>query len=255
MVTSGGPRITVITVCFNSKTHIGEALRSVDAQTWSDIEHIVIDGASTDGTLQILEAHCRGRRILSAPDRGIYDAMNKGLALATGDFVGFLNADDLFASADSLAAIAAAAAPMNADPRPDAIYGDLVYVRELDTGSVVRQWRSGSYSRGRLRYGWMPPHPTFYLRRDIFERTGGFDTSMRISADYDLMLRCLARPGFKAVYVPQVLVRMRLGGASNRSVRNLIRKSREDLTALRRSGIGGIGTLACKNLRKLPQFL
>lgn len=244
-------KITVITVCFNSAATISDALDSVALQTHPDVEHIVIDGGSTDGTQAIVRS--RGSNIakfVSEADHGIYDAMNKGLRLATGDMVGFLNADDVFATPSALSLVEAAA-----KQSVDAVYGDLVYVRSDDLSAVIRHWHSGAYVRARLRRGWMPPHPTFYVRRARLEQIGLFDSRLRIAADYDFMLRCLILPRFVVAYVPQVLVRMRAGGVSNRSITALLNKSREDLTALRKSGVGGVWTLACKNLRKLPQFL
>ena len=246
-----GMRISVVTVSFNNERTIADTLRSVVQQTHDDIEHIVIDGASTDTTLQVVRT-CNERvaRVISEPDRGLYDAMNKGLAAATGQYVGFLNADDLFATPRAVAYLAEAAST-----GPDAVFGDLVYVGTDHIDHIVRRWRSGEFVPARLRFGWMPPHPTFYVRRELLQCVGGFDTSLRIAADYDFMLRCLLRPGATARYVPHDLVRMRLGGASNSSVSAVSRKSREDLLVLRRHRLGGWLTLACKNLRKLPQFL
>jgi glycosyltransferase len=244
-------RISVITVTFNSADTISETLASIRSQTHPDIEHIVIDGASTDATLQVLDAHPReGRRVLSEPDSGIYDAMNKGLALASGDFVGFLNADDMLDTPDTLTSIASAAAKGDID----AVFGDLVYVRQDRPDTVLRHWRCGAFAASRLRFGWMPPHPTFYVRRSLLAQIGQFDTRLRIAADYDFMLRCLRLPGLRVAYVPQVLVKMRMGGVSNRSLQAMLHKSREDLDALRRNSVGGVFALICKNLRKLPQF-
>jgi glycosyltransferase len=245
-------KVSVITVTFNSAPTIADTLASVASQSHPDIEHLVIDGASSDDTVAIAKrAGTRVACIVSEPDRGIYDAMNKGLALATGDLIGFLNGDDVFASDDSVRLLVAAVTETNAD----AAYGDLVYVRENDLSVVVRQWHAGAYSPSRLRFGWMPPHPTFYIRRKTLADVGAFDTSFRIAADYDFILRCLGRSGTVVAYVPRVLIHMRTGGASNRSASAMWRKSTEDLRALRRSGTGGIGTLLCKNFRKLPQFL
>ena len=246
-------KITVITVCFNSAASIADTLDSVAVQTHPDIEHIVIDGASTDGTVAIVQD--RGKHVacfISEPDRGIYDAMNKGLGLATGDLVGFLNADDMFAHRDVVASIARAA---QRDPAADAVYGDIVYVRADRPNQVLRYWRSGEFTRSKLRFGWMPPHPTFYVRAAKLAEIGHFDDQLRIAADYDFVLRSLARPHARAAYVRDVLVRMRTGGASNRSIKAMLRKSQEDLGALKRNGVGGWPTLICKNLRKLPQFL
>jgi glycosyltransferase len=245
-------KVSVITVCFNSAKTVADTLQSVASQTHADIEHLVIDGGSGDQTLNIVrEQGHHVARVVSEPDFGIYDAMNKGIALATGDLVGFLNADDVFASPASVNRIATVAQTTEAD----AIYGDLVYVRADDTRAIVRRWRSGEFRRSRLSFGWMPPHPTFYVRRTLLQQVGGFDTRLRIAADYDLILRCLTQPRCRVAYVPEVLVRMRMGGASNRSIEAMWRKSREDLGAMHRTGVGGIGTLLCKNLRKLPQFL
>jgi len=243
-------KITIVTVCYNSSNTIRDTLRSVASQSHRDIEHIVIDGGSKDTTLDVVREHGGHlARIVSEPDKGIYDAMNKGFTLATGQFVGFLNADDILASGDAVASVARVAA---SDDSIDAVYGDLQYVR--GDGQVVRHWRSGEFDRARLSYGWMPPHPTLYVRTAKVTQLGGFSTKMRIAADYDFVLRYFAFPGFKAAYLPEVLVRMRTGGASNRSLGALLQKSREDLTALRANGVGGVLTLACKNLRKLPQF-
>jgi len=244
-------KISIITVAYNSAATIADTLHSVSQQTHDDIEHIVIDGGSKDGTLAVIQRHgAHVAKLVSESDRGIYDAMNKGLTLATGDVIGFLNADDLLASPNSVAAIASAAAGDY-----DTIYGDLVYVKRDHVGQVVRRWRSGYFHADRLRFGWMPPHPTFYVKRSLLEEIGSFDTSLRIAADYDFMMRCLTRPGARATYIAEVLVSMRMGGISNRSVKSVWRKSTEDLSIMRRHHIGGLLTLASKNLRKLPQFL
>lgn len=242
-------KISVITVSRNNAGTIGDTLRSVAAQRHPAIEHLVIDGASTDGTLDVVRRVGRHvTHLVSEPDRGIYDAMNKGLRLATGDLVGFLNADDLLA--DDLAVTRLAEAALGAD----AVYGDLEYVRAADTSQVVRWWRSGSFEPAALRRGWMPPHPTFYIRPAAM-RGEGFDTGLRIAADYDFMLRHLTQPGLRVAYVPHVLVRMRTGGASNRSLRAVLRKMDEDRRVMQRHGVGGWLTLAGKNLGKLPQLV
>ena len=160
-----------------------------------------------------------------------------------------VNADDMLATPETLSKIAAAASPL-----ADVVYGDLVYVNKDRPTEVVRYWNSGAFNTGRLRYGWMPPHPTLYLRRSVQEALGVFDLRLRIAADYDFMLRCLSKPGLRVIYLPEVLVHMRMGGASNRSLKALRNKSREDLFALRKNGVGGWLTLLCKNGRKLPQF-
>ena len=246
-----GPTISVITVCFRSERTIGHTIDSVNAQSYPHIEHVFIDGASTDNTLGVIKAHSqRVRRVLSEPDRGIYDALNKGLCLAKGDVVGFLHADDFFAHSDVLAHVAA----QFADPAVGGVYGDLQYVSETDPSRVIRHWKAMPFSRWRLRLGWMPPHPTLYVRKPWYDRIGGFDTRYRIAADYFSILQLFTHPEFKTSYLPKVLVKMRAGGVSNRSLKNILLKSREDLDALRRSRAGGLATLAAKNLRKLGQF-
>lgn len=244
-------KISVVTAVFNNRETIADALDSVLAQRDADVEIIVIDGGSTDGTLDILNRYSgRISHLVSEPDSGIYDALNKGIRLASGDVVGFLHSDDTYSGDRVLALVAAAFAGGNAD----GVYGDLEYVAKSDPGHVIRYWRAGNYSRRRLRWGWMPPHPTFFVRREAYRQLGEFDTTFRIAADYDMILRFFQR-GLSVAYIPEVLVRMRMGGASNRSLGNILRKSREDLQAIRSNRVGGLSTLICKNFSKLGQFL
>lgn len=245
-------KISVITATYNSRATIREAIESVLSQSWHDVEYIVIDGGSRDGTLDILEQYRdRFSYFVSEPDKGIYDALNKGIRAATGDIVGFLHSDDLFEDENVLASIVEAFKKSNAD----AVYGDLLYVRSNDPSKVVRYWKSGTFRRNSLTLGWMPPHPTFYVKRNLYESAGYFDTSFRISADYESVLRFLGKHRARLAYVNRVLVRMRVGGASNRSISNIIRKSREDWRAQRINGIGGVHTLVLKNLSKIGQFI
>ena len=246
--------ISVVTATWNCQATVRDCLASVAGQTWPHRDHVVVDGASTDGTLHLLQAHHQQLAVLqSEPDRGIYDALNKGLALATGDVVGFLHADDLYAHPQVLERIAAAFQ----DPSVCAVYGDLNYVRQHDTSQVVRHWQSSPVTPTRLAWGWMPAHPTLYVRRDWYQRIGGFDTRYRIAADYLSILQLFSQPCFKSVYLPEVLVTMRLGGASNRSLKAITRKTTEDWRALRQTRVGafgGVGALVWKNLSKLRQF-
>lgn len=244
--------ISVITAVFNRAATLAESLSSVREQSWPDTEHIVIDAGSTDGSLDILGQHKAGiAKLVSEPDDGIYDALNKGIRHASGDVIGFMHADDAFASPYALERVARAFD----DPSVGAVYGDLVYVDKADASRVVRYWRAGQYQRRRLINGWMPPHPTFYVRREVYDRFGLYDTRYRIAADYELMLRVLWRGGVQAAYVPEVLVRMRMGGISNNSLLNLLQKSCEDFTALRQNGVGGLQSLLLKNVSKLPQLV
>lgn len=245
-------KVTVVMAVLNGRNTVTNALDSVLNQIGIDLDLVVIDGGSTDGTLELLHAYENRLSVLvSEPDSGIYDALNKGIRCACGEIIGFLHSDDVYANELVLRRVIEAFS----DPEVDAVYGDLLYVANDNTERVVRYWRAGKFSLARLAWGWMPPHPTFYVRRSAYEQLGLFDTALRIAADYDFMLRFLGRCGVSAVYIPEVLVKMRVGGSSNRSIPNVLRKTLEDYRALRTNGIGGIGALAWKNLTKLQQFV
>jgi glycosyltransferase involved in cell wall biosynthesis len=247
-------KITLITVTWNSAATLADTLRSFNAQTHPDIEHIVVDGASTDATLAIVEAEGkRVTKVVSERDAGIYDAMNKGLKLARGDVVGLLNSDDFLASPDVLAAVAEAFS----DPDVDAVYGDLCYVRQHEPSDVVRYWRSGPFRARAFTRGWSPPHPTLYIRRSFYEAHGGFDTSYSIAADVDLMIRFFEVLGLRSVYVPKLFVRMRLGGASNTSVASIVKQNREIWRSMRQQGLGASfpGFVIRKVLSRARQFM
>jgi glycosyltransferase involved in cell wall biosynthesis len=244
-------KISVITAVFNRVGTIAHAMESVSAQTFSNAEYIVIDGASTDGTLDIIRSQQTDKmKVFSEKDAGIYDALNKGISRSTGDVIGFMHSDDFFADEQVLARVAAAFSDKNVD----AVYGDLDYVAHNDVKRVIRRWRSGIYHQSKLAWGWMPPHPTLYLRRRVFERWGVFDTQYRIAADYDAILRYFSQGKIHAVYVPHVFVKMRLGGESNQSLSKIWLKMREDYRALCRNQVGGFISLVCKNFRKINQF-
>ena len=245
-------KISVVTSVFNAKDTICQTLESVEAQRHPQIEHVVQDGGSTDGTLQMLRLHGGlNMRLQSLSDSGVYDGINRGIRRASGDVIGLLHGDDRFAAPNVLALVAEALA----DDRLDGVYGDLQYVAHNNPHRVVRHWRAGAFSVAHLRRGWMPPHPTLYLRRAVFEEAGLYDTQYRIAGDYEAVLRFLTSGKVRLGYIPQVLVQMRLGGVSNRSFAHILRKSREDYRAIRRHGVGGVGTLIAKNVSKLPQFL
>ena len=244
-------KISEITAVYNSKDTISEAVESVLGQNYDDIEFIVIDGASTDGTTELLEAYRdRISVFISEPDQGTYDALNKGIANASGDVVGFLHADDLFENNNVLSDVAVTFS----ESATDAVYGDLVYVIKNEPDKVIRYWSSAKYSPDKLKAGWMPPHPTFYVRRSVYEEHGAFDTSFQIAADYDFILRALGCGKIKCHYVPTVFVRMLLGGKSNAALGSILRKSLEDYRALKKNHVGGMYALLWKNFSKLPQF-
>lgn len=244
--------LSVVTAVYNRADTIGDALRSLQAQSYADVEHVVQDGGSSDGTLDVVRSLATPHtRLHSAPDTGIYDALNKGIARATGEVVGLLHSDDLFAHDQVLARVAEAFEQGDID----GVYGDLEYVAQDNPARVIRYWQSGPYHPNRLRRGWMPPHPTLFLRRDVFARHGSYDTGFRIAADYEAMLRWLTKGQIRLAYIPEVLVKMRVGGESNRSLERILRKSREDLRAIRRHNIGGIDVLIAKNVGKLSQFM
>jgi glycosyltransferase len=249
-----GVTISVVTATWNCAQTLPDCLASVARQTYANKEHVIIDGASTDGTIELINHYMdQIASFKTEPDKGIYDALNKGIQLATGDVVGFLHADDFYASDDVLFTIAKAFD----DPEVCAVYGDLQYVSQQNTSKVVRHWRSKSFNPKDLIRGWMPAHPTLYVRRDWYTKIGGFDVSYRIAADYLSILKLFTQPDFKTVHIPEVLVKMRLGGVSNKSLITIINKSKEDWRALRSchfSVPNALRVIMWKSLSKLSQF-
>jgi glycosyltransferase involved in cell wall biosynthesis len=224
-------KITVITVCYNSAATIADTLKAVSQQSYQDFEHLIFDGASTDGTLDIIRQWTGHPVVLtSEPDNGIYDAMNKGLARASGDVIGFLNADDFYADISVLDKIACAFQ----DEQIEACFGDLVYVSK-DNLRLIRNWKSRPFVKGAFANGWCPAHPTFYIRNSALARCGVFDLSFKLASDVEFMMRYLERCGVSAVYIPHVLVRMRVGGATNQNWRNVLQQNQEVLVALKKN--------------------
>ncbi|MGO6971187.1 glycosyltransferase family 2 protein [Rhizobium leguminosarum] len=251
---SSPPRISLITVCWNAEQTIADTLRSIDVQSYRNFEHIIIDGGSRDSTLAIIaSAPAENRRMLSGPDGGIYEAMNKGIGLASGDIIGFLNADDTFESSDSLETVAATLE----NEAYDGCYGDLVYVSNRHTGRKVRYWKSRAFKSGSFARGWCPPHPTFYVRRSVYEQFGKFDLRYRLAADVELMMRFLEVARIRTIHIPRVLVRMRLGGATNKNVHNISRQNKEVLSALADHGFKVSKSMfwASKIVNRFGQFL
>jgi glycosyltransferase involved in cell wall biosynthesis len=243
-------KISIITVCFNAESTIKSCIESVKSQNYTDIEYIIIDGGSTDKTINIVNNYAHYvNHFISEPDRGIYDAMNKGIKLATGDIVGMLNADDYFADNSVLSNIAATFGKYNTD----IIYGDLDYINEK--GLTVRKWRSGQISRRKLEFGWMPPHPTFYCKRHLFEQFGPYRLDYGTAADYELMIRYLYINRLDAFYLKKTLIKMKLGGKSNKNMTARVKGMFFDLKAMRNNGIRlPFIALIIKPVRKITQY-
>jgi glycosyltransferase involved in cell wall biosynthesis len=294
-------KLSIITVTRNSAATVADCIASIRQQTYPDIEHLIIDGASTDDTLEIVQDltdKVQGSRfkveslpspvigsvlpftlhpspftiVISEPDDGIYDAMNKGIARATGDVIGILNGDDFYVDSQVLARVAA----VFEDPAVMSCYGDLVYVKEAGAGlrargtgitpapftfhlspfTIHRFWSAGTFDHTRFAWGWMPPHPTFFVRRSVYEQYGTFRRDMGSAADYELMLRFLLKERITTAYIPSVMVAMRPGGASNASLKNRLRANRMDRRAWTVNGLTPFPwTIICKPLRKLSQWL
>lgn len=243
-------KISIITCVKNQTTYVEDCIRSVLGQTYGDIEYIIVDGASTDGTLEkVYKYRDRIAKVVSAPDNGMYEALNKGLAHATGDIVGILNSDDMYADKDVLSQVA----DCFRAHKSDSIYGELVYVDPVNTGRVLRYWHAGDFDLGLFKKGWMVPHPTFFVKRQVYEKYGNFNTKFKIAGDYELILRFLYRHMISTCYIKKVLVKMRWGGKSNRSISSMIRKSAEDYNICGMYGLG-FSALFYKNILKIKQF-
>lgn len=247
------PKISIITVCYNSEKTIEATIKSVAAQNFRNIEYIVIDGLSIDNTLDIVAKYSDiTSEVISEKDGGIYHAMNKGIALATGDVIGFLNADDVYVDEQVLSRVA----EVFQGTAIEACYGDLVYVSFDNPQKIVRTWRAGDFGKRKMYNGWMPPHPTFFVRRDCYFRNGGYRTDMGSSADYELMLRCILCCNIKLAYIPHTLVCMSTGGISNARVWNRLHAHLMDWKAWRVNGLIPFPwTLPLKPLSKFLQWL
>ena len=256
--------ISIITATYNAAETLCDCLECVKGQTSPDIEHILIDGGSTDNTMEIVEEYRDNLAlVISEPDNGIYDAMNKGLELATGEVIGILNSDDFYPDHDTLARVAEAFT----DPEVEACYGDLLYVTENagaekggwsagDNFKTVRYWKSGNYTPEKFYWGWMVPHPTFFVRRSVYERFGNFNLELGSAADYEIMVRFLVKHRIKTAYIPEVLVKMRTGGVSNATVKNRIQANIMDRKAWEVNDLKPYPwTILLKPIRKIPQWL
>jgi glycosyltransferase involved in cell wall biosynthesis len=246
-------KISVITVAFNAEQTIADAIESVASQNYSNVEHIVIDGASTDGTVDIIRRYTdQLAKVVSEPDQGIYDAMNKGIKLATGDVIGLLNADDVFQDESVLQQVALA----HADQELDAVYADLVYVKRETLQQVTRNWRSRTHHKGMCFKGWMPAHPTFYVKKRVYQNVGLYNTKLQFQSDLEFCARAFELHKISSAYVPRLWVRMRQGGATNNSLKNIMRGNWESYLALRKLGMrrDPLSYFAIKFSSKLSQF-
>jgi glycosyltransferase involved in cell wall biosynthesis len=245
-------KISIITACLNNASTIESTIQSVLGQDYPNIEYIIIDGVSTDGTLDIISKYKdKISTFVSEKDKGIYDALNKGLAKATGDIIGFLHADDFYPKTTIISTII----KTFINPNCDCVYGDLQYVDRQNPDKIIRNWKSEPYYDGIFLKGFMPPHPTFFTKRKWYEQYGNYNTSFTIAADYELMLRMLHKHKLKAQYIPEVLVQMRVGGESNKSIANRIKANMEDRKAWKINSLHpGMFTLIRKPLGKINQY-
>lgn len=246
-------KISIITITYNSENTIRDTIDSVLSQTYDDIEYIIVDGNSSDKTMEIIKSYDdKISKVVSEPDKGLYDALNKGIGLATGDVVGFMHSDDIYASKSVVKTIAEVFEKKDVD----SFYGDLIYVDKDNTDNARRIWRARKFSKRKMLRGWMPPHPTFYAKKEVYKKFGGFNLNFKIAADYENMLRLLVKYEISTFYVPMFIVKMRLGGESNKSVGNIIRKTKEDLMATKINGLlaHSLISIMNKNLSKFKQF-
>ena len=245
-------KVSIITVTYNSAKYVEDCIHSIIRQNYKNIEYIVIDGKSTDGTVDIIKKYSDHiTKWISEEDSGMYDALNKGMKLATGDVVGILNSDDVLAAEDVISEI------VNCFRQNDveSLYGDLVYVDPHDLQKILRFWKGLPYERRRFNYGWMPAHPTFYIRRELIEKYGGYESHYFTAADFEFMARYLYRFRISSYYLPKLIVKMRAGGASNESLSRRLRANRRDYLAMKKNRIPfPLIVSILKPLIKMPQF-
>ena len=243
-------KISIITVCFNAEDTISDTIQSVLSQDYEDVEYIIVDGKSTDRTLKIIQSKQKRIKLISEKDQGIYDAMNKGINIASGDVIGILNADDVYKNKQVLSEV------MNAfKNNVSIVYGDIEYVNN-DLSRVVRKWKAGIFQPGKFKWGWMPPHPGFFMKKSCYQRYGLFNLNLSTSADYELMLRMFEVHKLNHFYIPKIITSMRIGGVSNSSLKNRFVANRNDRKAWALHPISPFWfTFIMKPLRKLPQFL
>lgn len=245
-------KVSIITVSYNSASTIEHTINSVINQDYPDIEYIIVDGKSTDGTLDTIKKYeNKISKTISEKDEGIYFAINKGIQLATGDIIGILNSDDFYVHGRVISKVVQTFISKNAD----AVYADLVYVLKDDTGKIFRYWKAGEYKHGLFKKGWMPPHPTFFVKKEVYDKYGLYNTKLFLAADYELMLRFIHKMKISLSYLPQVIVKMRVGGKGNISFSQRLKANREDRLAWKLNGLKpGLFTLVLKPLLKVKQY-
>ncbi|MCQ2204861.1 MAG: glycosyltransferase [Bacteroidales bacterium] len=243
-------KVSLITSCYNREKTIRDSIESVLSQDYDDIEYIVVDGASKDSTMSIVnEYRDRISIIVSEPDHGMYEGINKGIKLATGDIVGLIHSDDVFYASDTISTIVREFERT----RAELVYGNGLFVKPTDMNYVVRNWKSGDYVQSRLKRGWLPLHTTVYVKRSVFDKVGYYNEKYKISADSDWLLRCLYKNSLRVSYIDDYIIRMRMGGAST-SFSKTMEKWREDIDLYHRMGLNPYFSLTCKVLSKIPQF-
>jgi glycosyltransferase involved in cell wall biosynthesis len=245
-------KVSIITITYNSEATLIDTIESVVNQSYPDIEYIIVDGKSTDNTLSIIDAYKdKISKVVSEKDNGLYDALNKGIVLATGDLIGIIHSDDFYTNNFVIEKIVKTIEDNNAD----AAYADLYYVDKDNTNKIFRKWKSGNYKHGMFLNGWMPPHPTFFVKKDIYKKFGSFNLDFVSAADYELMLRFIHKHKIKLAYLPEFIIKMRVGGKSNVTLKNRIRANKEDRRAWKINGLKPhFYTLYAKPLRKIIQL-
>ena len=245
-------KVSIITITFNSEATIEQTIRSVIDQTYKNIEYIIVDGGSTDGTLGIIEKYNSYiHKFVSEKDKGLYDALNKAIGMATGDVIGMIHSDDFYINGNVIQKYAECFLKTNAD----SVYSDLYYVDKNNTDKIIRKWKSGTYKSGSFINGWMPPHPTFFVKRNVYEKLGKFNMEFKSAADYELMLRFIQKNKITISYLPEYTVKMRVGGKSNVTVQNRLKANLEDRKAWEINGLKPrFYTLYLKPLLKILQF-
>ena len=245
-------KVSIITITYNSEPTLKDTIESVINQTYKNIEYILIDGGSTDETLSIIKSY--GNKIstlISEKDTGLYDALNKGISLATGDVIGILHSDDFYTNNHVIQHIVSSFS----NSPVDAVYADLYYVDKINTNQIHRKWKAGIYKEGMFFNGWMPPHPTFFVKRSIYETCGNFNLNLTSSSDYELMLRFIHKHKIKLAYLPEFIIKMRVGGKSNVSLKNRVKANKEDRLAWELNNVKPyFYTLYLKPLRKIIQL-